>query len=418
MVSTYCKNLIEKTNSILQKYHEIEKITGEKFNLFSILRKSEDELSHSRFIGNLLNPKGSHDQDSIYLNLFIETLVEKFEEDELKHRNKFESIISIDLNNAKCKTEAYIGKVDFKDEVGGSIDLIVTDNRCGFIIENKIWAQDQYKQLLRYSQAYPDVPIFYLSLFQDNQPAKNSVGNLKKDEDYFIISYENEISEWIEKCIKASATKPIIRESLRQYLFLIKKLTQQSRSKNMEKEIVGLLLNNEQNLDAFENLQKVNKEVKFEIMKTFVKNLNEEINLKYEGFDFVNNFKLKTHHDSFELQNQFLKNHNIKISFSFFHSSQKIKFGYGFSCKDFSKSKEPYISLINACKQFNGGSNSRWVFKKGLEYSNWEDLNHLKKYQFDKDYKNQVNNYFLNKIDEMITIAEEVEGKIKGIKDS
>lgn len=69
---------MDQIGLITDKYEEIERIAGERFNVFTILRKSKDEIAHSNFITNLLNPKGSHGQGDVYLSLFIDYIKVKF----------------------------------------------------------------------------------------------------------------------------------------------------------------------------------------------------------------------------------------------------------------------------------------------------------------------------------------------------
>ena len=76
--TTHIESLLSKVKLVVDKYDEIERITGEKYNIFSILGLSSDELAHSRFLANLLNPQGSHGQGDIYLKLFFECMREKF----------------------------------------------------------------------------------------------------------------------------------------------------------------------------------------------------------------------------------------------------------------------------------------------------------------------------------------------------
>ena len=45
------KNLLQQVSIIKKKYDEIAKITGENFNIFSIMRAESDEVrTHSRII--------------------------------------------------------------------------------------------------------------------------------------------------------------------------------------------------------------------------------------------------------------------------------------------------------------------------------------------------------------------------------
>ena len=66
------KNLLENVHVIQNKYDDIADITGEKFNIFSVLNLTSNEVrTHSAFIGELLNIKGSHGLKDIPLQLFI-----------------------------------------------------------------------------------------------------------------------------------------------------------------------------------------------------------------------------------------------------------------------------------------------------------------------------------------------------------
>lgn len=54
----------------MKKYKEIFEKTGENFNIFKILRiETEEVFTHSRFLCELLNPKGSHGKGSLFLNI-------------------------------------------------------------------------------------------------------------------------------------------------------------------------------------------------------------------------------------------------------------------------------------------------------------------------------------------------------------
>jgi hypothetical protein len=45
-----------------------------KFNVFRLLRRQSDELSHSDFIGSLLDPSAEHGQGDIFLSSFLALL--------------------------------------------------------------------------------------------------------------------------------------------------------------------------------------------------------------------------------------------------------------------------------------------------------------------------------------------------------
>ena len=66
------KNILDSTKTIVEHQNILERIKGEKFNVFSILKmESKENDTHSNFIGELLNPQGSHFKGSIFLKLFL-----------------------------------------------------------------------------------------------------------------------------------------------------------------------------------------------------------------------------------------------------------------------------------------------------------------------------------------------------------
>ena len=58
------ESMLNQIKLVSDKHTEIEKITGSVFNVFEILGLSTREVrTHSAFISELLNSKGSHKQE-------------------------------------------------------------------------------------------------------------------------------------------------------------------------------------------------------------------------------------------------------------------------------------------------------------------------------------------------------------------
>ena len=69
------KQLLSQVNTINEAYKIVKQNTGEDFNIFGILGMERKEVkTHSKFLAELLNPKGSHLQGDMFLKLFIEYL--------------------------------------------------------------------------------------------------------------------------------------------------------------------------------------------------------------------------------------------------------------------------------------------------------------------------------------------------------
>lgn len=234
--------LFKRTKDIINTQREIEKLRGEKFNVFQILRLSsrEDRL-HSKFIAELLNPRGSHLKGNTFLKLFLEVV---------EH-------IDFDIKDTEVITEMPIGKVDHVNKTGGRIDICIKGKNNNFIsIENKIYAGDQKNQIERYCTFNKNRNTTYYLTLHGTEPDKSSAEKLtcsfpgdtdeegkKQKPDFYLISYEEHIIKWLEKCLKESHNEPILRESIRQYLILTKRLTK-TMDDNSSKKLTELMLNN------------------------------------------------------------------------------------------------------------------------------------------------------------------------------
>lgn len=274
------KQMLNKVHVLNKSDAEIKKATGARYNMFQVLRVQRKELKHSLIIGDLLNPKGRHDQGDTYLKLFIEVIQESIKllvdgEKDSKELNSTLSLLKdFKTREAKVHIEYPIGVKNGVE--GGRIDILLESKGKCIIIENKVDAQDQKFQLLRYkNHRGKNSLVLYLNKF-GGQPdemsyttkeyieskAKPKVKvredgrwiHLDKDEDFFIITFKNEIKEWIEKCIETSNDKPYIRGNLNQYLEIIKRISNQLNSNYMSKELTAYFKENRNQIDEAKSL--------------------------------------------------------------------------------------------------------------------------------------------------------------------
>ncbi|BEG99006.1 PD-(D/E)XK nuclease family protein [Bacteroides sedimenti] len=219
--------LLNNVKKLFDHKKKIEKLKGETFNVFSILRMERIENNtHSAFLKELLDPKGAHLKDGIFLKLFLECIENS----------------DLDVNTAKVELEKHIGPRNDKNKTGGRVDIFISDIKGSCVsIENKIDAQDQYAQIERYcNYKKGENKVYYLTL-DGKLPDKTSCGKLKADTDYFLLSYKNHILKWLELCLEKSVDDPILRESIKQYAILIKKITHTMNNEE-EKELIDIML--------------------------------------------------------------------------------------------------------------------------------------------------------------------------------
>ncbi|MBZ1392459.1 PDDEXK-like family protein [Psychrobacter pacificensis] len=303
-------NLFQALEKIDQASTEEASNTKYGFNVFSILRRDDEEVGlHSKFLAELLSPTGSHGMDA-FQKLFMDQVVN------VAFENKDEKRLPLCLNqNYMCQTEVAIKNY-------GRIDIVLKNNENIIVIENKINAYDQKAQLQRYYEACRDmnyepenIYILYLNKYGDPVSAY-SKGNLK-DSDFAQISYKEDVANWLDACIVEARLYPHIEHTLLQYRRLVGKLTGDTRSAKMKQAHIELLY------------QKDNFKLAHELSESFVsfqidlqKKLWQELQevLKKKGYDF-----------NFCDENLQLCDRNKKIKN--YYKPQKPSRKYGIQCK-------------------------------------------------------------------------------------
>ena len=205
---------------------------GENYNLFSILSIERYELKHSALIANLLDPKGSHGCGDAFLRAFFEIAL------------KGTAYPFEDCTLPDSYTEYYTGPI--VGDTGGRIDILVKSSRYGLIIENKIYAGDQDKQLTRYDNygkktfGADKYLLAYLTLYGYDASKESTATKSAEEVGYLRLSYAEDILRWLEQCVRLAENKPLVRESLNQYIRTIKQLTYQDMNQENIPKIIDL----------------------------------------------------------------------------------------------------------------------------------------------------------------------------------
>lgn len=202
-MNTY-EEFFESLIRIFEKVDEEKKKGVNDYNLFTALRNTHEEVGlHSRFIASLLDPYGTHYQGSLFLDRFIEAV--GIEEFGLKSH------------------QAWICR-----EYKKNIDIYITDGEKHIIIENKVYAIEQERQIARYIEIIrsenKDIPadniyVLYLSL-DKKDPSPYSLGEGEYEiidkkyiclKDYKMpykaIGYSDEIKKWIHSSMRDIESK-------------------------------------------------------------------------------------------------------------------------------------------------------------------------------------------------------------------
>jgi hypothetical protein len=215
------KSLLNQVAIVHKKNIEILDATGGRFNIFRVCGVNHYENTHSAIIAEFLNPYGTHGLKTKLLECFIEALGEYFT---IQDFNYEKSQIRIEHSTEE-----------------GRIDILIEDNHNkAIIIENKIYANDQPEQLIRYNryaQIYKSgYQILYLTLWGDYASNQSGEGVT-----YLPISYKENIINWLEKCVAIASRYPIVRETIIQYINHLKQLTNQDMYTKNKEEITEIL---------------------------------------------------------------------------------------------------------------------------------------------------------------------------------
>lgn len=218
------KSLLDLVAIISEKNAKILDATGGRFNIFRVCGVNHYENTHSAIIAEFLNPRGTHGLKSQLLECFIETLGDSF------------GIVGFDEKQVRVHTEYATSE--------GRIDILIEDerNHKAIIIENKIYADDQWEQLKRYNRHAEEkyqignYQILYLTLW-GNEASEQSGNGVA----YITISYKETIINWLEKCVAIASRYPMVRETIIQYINHLKQLTNQDMDSRNQEEITEVL---------------------------------------------------------------------------------------------------------------------------------------------------------------------------------
>lgn len=185
---------------VLYERHGGGSQVGEDFNVFSVLRTESDEVNlHSRFLAALLRHRKSVGERAHNLEDFLSTVA---------------GARDLDVDGAQVEREHH------------NIDILILDRSSSraVVVENKIWAGDQHRQLTRYAEKMERegvgrIDLLYLTL-DGHKPEEHSIGGRQVR----CVSYKDELLPWLERCQERAYDEPALRESTAQYVSLIRKL--------------------------------------------------------------------------------------------------------------------------------------------------------------------------------------------------
>jgi hypothetical protein len=188
---------------------------AEHFNIFRVLHVERKEvLTHSPFSANLFDPSGSHAQGNLFLRCLFERLKSK------KVRG---------LPELKPE-QTWIVQTEQKTDTG-RLDIVIYSYVLAtrIVIENKIGARDQERQLQRYHKQMQALKnVFWrcrLLLYLTPEGRRSEEADASEEKpDYICLSYHNDIVSILTAAL--SSLKPEgVKQLLEQYKTVTTELT-------------------------------------------------------------------------------------------------------------------------------------------------------------------------------------------------
>lgn len=207
------------------------------YTFLDAIGQSTRELTHSYFIANLLDPYANHGFGKIFSKYFIELLNEKLKEK--KNHEKIELISPI----ISVEVEKSFGPEREKEghAFGGRADIYLKDFHGNIIIiENKIFAGDQHRQIERYWNSIGKMGIVVYLTLNGKKPSQDSLG--KAQEINLINLSYSDLVNCIKDCFHDTSNLEL-ELILNQYISKINEL-------KMEFDIQSEILKSSSNMRA------------------------------------------------------------------------------------------------------------------------------------------------------------------------
>jgi hypothetical protein len=357
---------VKHITDIDDKVQEERRKRGELFNVFNVIGLwSEEVRLHSAFLAELLDPKGRHGLQDAFLKEFIDVAGI--------------SDLNFETSNSTVLTEYYIGKKE--ETTGGRIDILIQSEDKAIIIENKIYAPDQENQLLRYSNygkeyAKGGYRLLYLTL---DGKAADVFSTGKNINIYKPLSYEKHILDWLNRCVEKSACQPLLRETIRQYIELIKQLTNNTMDNISRDELINLLSEKE-NIESVRIIKSLYKDVLekriekyvFPKLEDLASKLNLELSIAPNKVDHNFTFDTKRDGNDFDFHLYFSTKKNPKVVVHYMFGAwnlMDLRWGIDSSLSSIKSSQKLDV--------FDDSDEEGWNWVEG--FRNWNDKDTFKR---------------------------------------
>jgi hypothetical protein len=273
------QKLFPGLKSLQSTKKESERKEAPNYNIFHILGLDSSEVqTHSAFLADLFDPRGSHGQGDIFLIEFLHLCIRKMADS--ASLKDMQSTLRTALTSRDMWAVKKEKPVVIETNNTGRLDIVLTCRKLKILIvvENKIYSEEGDDQLDRYKKwmarqrsSFPNQLLIYLTL--QGEESKTRREDLR-------LSYREDISSLLSDEPKPAA--PSVQEIIRQYLQLIRSLTDENTIMNTkyERELSDWLLSQKENLHVAFEIKNVFPLLKRKLLLTFWDQVEDSIQKK------------------------------------------------------------------------------------------------------------------------------------------
>ncbi len=207
-------DLVNRFKQYHADYEINARTNASDFNIFDILWVSSDEVRHSAFLRELLDPEGSHGQGKLFLSAFIEKCAEHSASSDI-----YQQILSA-IDEGKWTVWREHSTSSF-----GRMDVVLINPILGvlIVIENKIYAYEQRNQIINYGRWMKSIesefPLQGLIFLTPSGYQSSTADGFP----YNTLSYKKDIAGWLHD-ILPQIEAPVVRSTIEQYTKLVRRL--------------------------------------------------------------------------------------------------------------------------------------------------------------------------------------------------
>lgn len=246
------QNLLNEVNSKIQSLETAKSLYSEQlapdFQVFDFVNTSENGLSW--IIANLLNPKGTHGQKTLFLEQFIRICLPNIQNNTV-WQNYLEN-----LTQTEVETEATTWANRAYRRMDIYLSARINSETFGICIENKPYANDQENQLADYfleleNRKLSQKHLVYLCEYgepSNYSVTKDVLESWIKNQLISFVTY-SQLVVWLTEC-KKDCQNHSVTEFLNQFIKFIQKQFMGVDDMNEQEMILNSMLQDQQTITS------------------------------------------------------------------------------------------------------------------------------------------------------------------------